>query len=83
LTDINAYAELQEATDVAYAMFCDAAMAAFERLGRIDPELTQIAKDADGSSCLAAMVFAGRAVGTVAVAARVWQPARVKSARTG
>lgn len=48
MTDIAAYAELQKRTDAAYHQFAEVALAAFEDLRKIDPELAQMAIDAYG-----------------------------------
>jgi hypothetical protein len=56
--NVEAYAELETATNAAWAAFVEGSIAAFERLAEADPELAQIATDLYGSSRIAAIVFA-------------------------
>jgi len=43
MIDPSAYAELQKRTETAYRRFAEEAVAAFEELRKIDPELAQFA----------------------------------------
>jgi len=56
--DLSAYSELHNRTDAAYRQFAEVALAAFEELRKVDPELTQIAIDAYGRADVVAMSFA-------------------------
>ena len=48
MIDPSAYAELQKRTETAYRRFAEEAVAAFEELRKIDPELAQFAIHAYG-----------------------------------
>jgi len=58
MIDLSAYAELHKRTEAAYQQFAEVAVAAFEELRKIDPELAQLAIDAYGRPDVVALSFA-------------------------
>ena len=58
MIDLSAYSELRERTEAAYQRFAGEAMAAFEELRKIDPELAQFAIHAYGRAEVIAVSLA-------------------------